>query len=393
VICYFTIDSPYLWVHINRRGRVTAGGEVQSLVEVPLPRNCSRRVGVVRGSEIVVRHAALPTRSRAKALAALPYSLEDGLAEDVDSLHFALLGWDAGGAIAAVVSRQRMDAWLTQAREAGLGLDAIVPDFLLAPRHPQAQTTVLTDRSGNVLVRDGEATGLFLDRDNVPLWWHRQADPGIAVATNDAELARELIALGATNVSEWPVGADMRDWLGAQPPALQFNLLQGDYQPRHAQASGRRLVPAAALLAAALAVKVGGDGVEYYLLKTEGARLEAQMRETYLSVFPDARKLDYPRRDMERRAAQLRAGYSGGAEFQQLLATVSRVASAAGTRVEDINFRDNSLVVTCTVADFSALDRLKQRFEKEPDVGVELQSSGAREQQVSARFRLWSPGA
>jgi type II secretory pathway component PulL len=96
---------------------------------------------------------------------------------------------------------------------------------------------------------------------------------------------------------------------------------------------------------------------------------------------------------MERRAAQLRAGYSGGAEFQQLLATVSRVASAAGTRVEDINFRDNSLVVTCTVADFSALDRLKQRFEKEPDVGVELQSSGAREQQVSARFRLWSPGA
>jgi general secretion pathway protein L len=391
VICYFSIDTPHLWAHINRRGRVTASGEAQSLAEVPLPRNCSRRVGVIRGSDIVVRRTTLPTRNRAKALAALPYALEDSLAEEVDSLHFALLGWDNDGAVAAVVSRQHMDAWLAEARDAGIGIDAIVPDFLLVPRHPQAQITALADRSGNVLIRDGETTGLFLDRDNVPLWWHRQPDPGIAVATNDAELARQLAALGASNVSEWPLGPDLRDWLGAQPPALHFNLLQGTYQPRHAQASGRRLVPAAVLLLAALLVKVGGDGVEYYLLKTEGGRLEAQMRETYLSVFPDARKLDFPRRDMERRAAQLRAGYSGGAEFQQLLGAVSRVVSSGGTSVEDLNFRDNALVVTCTVADFAALDRLKQRFEAEPDIGVELQSSGAREQRVSARFRLWRP--
>jgi general secretion pathway protein L len=389
VICYFTIDAPYLWVHLSRRGRVVGSGEALSLAEVPIPQNCSRRVGVVRGSALVTRRATLPTRSRSKVLAALPYALEDILAEDVDSLHFALLGWDgSGGAIAAVVSRQSMDAWLAQSREAGHSVDAIVPEFLLVPRHPQAALSVVTTGDGSVLVRDGEATGLFLDRENVAMWWRQQPDPGVTIAANDSALARELVGLGATNVSEWPVGNDMRDWLGVQAPSLRFNLLQGSYQPRHAQASGRRLLPAAALLLVALLAKVIGDGMEYYLLKTESARLQAQMRDTYVSLFPGARRLDNPRLYLERRAAEVRSGYTVGAEFQQLLGAVSRVVSRGGVNIEDLNFRDNALVVTCTVADFAALDRLKQSFESDPDINAELQSSGAREQQVSARFRI-----
>ena len=56
--------------------------------------------------------------------------------------------------------------------------------------------------------------------------------------------------------------------------------------------------------------------------------------------------------------------------------------------VEEITFRNTTLLVTCRTDDFEALDRLQQKLAEDERIAVELVSSGSRENSVSGRFRL-----
>ncbi|HEC13872.1 MAG TPA: hypothetical protein ENI80_11630, partial [Acidiferrobacteraceae bacterium] len=213
---FFNINSPYHWARTDRNGNLVEEGLAPTLASVPVTGHGSETVyGVVPGEFVVVRKVQVPARQRAKALAAVPYVLEESLSDDVEDLHFALLDWRAGeSATVAVVSRSTMSDWLDSLNEAGHVIDGLVMDYQLLPSHPQCHYVMIRDAGGRIIISGRDNLGLVIDEDSLGMWWQglEHADPAIAV--DDRTLAETLIHLGATRVSQWPIGEHFPAWLG-----------------------------------------------------------------------------------------------------------------------------------------------------------------------------------
>jgi len=391
VTLYVSITSPCTWVRTDAHGRTLDRATCGSLSEVPQGHADESVIAVVPGEDVVVHKTRVPARRRAALLAALPYSLEEWLTEEPEDLHFVLLSWDTANeeVVAAVTARARMDAWLRSLGEAGIKANAVVPETLLVPIHPQTRATILAHGTGEYVVRGPGMEASVLDTESVYHWWQELADPAFPLATNDAGLARWLVEHGATGVSQWDPGTGWADWLSAAGDVGAANLLQGDYASADGQAALARLWPAAGIAALALVLALGVDGWDYVRLAREDRTLDRGIVELYQRTFPGARA-PVPGRVRQQFAQRLKLSGSDGryGDFAVLLAAVAHAVPPAGGRVEELNFRDNRLTVACSSTDFAGIERVKQSLEREPGLKVELLSSGAREQQVTARFVL-----
>jgi general secretion pathway protein L len=115
-----------------------------------------RRVVVLLPSaDIRLTSVQLPARQLAKVQQAVPYILEDQLADDVETLHFAVGARRADGQWpVAVIARERLAAALAFFVDRGLRPEAMIPDLLCLPTPGEEQFTLLVDGDG-VLVRSG----------------------------------------------------------------------------------------------------------------------------------------------------------------------------------------------------------------------------------------------
>lgn len=390
MIQYFSVRAPYRWAQLDRRGTMVDRGVAESLNLLPTPRWGTSLVAVVPGEEVVTRTLHLPSRSRRKVIAAIPYALEDSLSADVEALQFALLEWHPGGeATVAVVARQKLDPWLQELDEAGIAVQRMVPDYLLLPTHPQARYTVAISGPDRVCVRGEGMLGMAFDANAIELWWSELEDKGISIAVNENALAQRLIRLDGTAVREWDIGEDFTSWIGhGHTPHTEVNLLQGDYAPMQREQSGGGLKVAITVLAVAAALKLGADALEHVLLKRQSQQLDAEITQTLQATFPGITRIVNPRVQMEREIAALTSGIAGRGEFQYLLAVVARAVPGSQATLEEISFRDNALLITISTMNFAGLDRLKQRFDEDKTVASVLVSSGSRDNRVSGRFRL-----
>ncbi len=388
MIFYIGVGEPHRWARADAQGQVVDSGAADSLAAIVPPRG-AHVVAVVPGEDVLTRRIKLPARNRTQALAAAPYALEESLSTDVERLHFALLDWSAAGdTTVAIVAQTRMDAWQEVLRVAGHEPDALLPDYLLVPAHPQARFTIVRAGAHRLLIREPGYAGLALDEAALGAWWRDLDDAATPIAAAPADVVEKLRALGATQARFWDIGADFTQWLRQQRPVPGINLLHGRYRPARAQGAGRGLRVAGALLSLALVLKLGGDAAEYAWLTLQQRTLAAQIDALLLETFPDIKKIVNPRSQMTQRIAAVKTGGAGAGEFLHLLGAAAGAVPASGGTLDEINFKDNVMQIACTLPDFAAVDALKKRFEAERRVSAELVSSGAKEKRVSARFRL-----
>ena len=85
-----------------------------------------------------------------------------------------------------------------------------------------------------------------------------------------------------------------------------------------------------------------------------------------------------------------RSGKIKNTGFQLYLNAVSKITPKFSTVIEEINFRENDMIVLCTVRDLSSLDTIKQAFNEFSLINAEPLSSAARDGKVTGRFRLSS---
>ncbi len=390
MIFFFAIEQPYRWVVCEDNGNVDSRGTVDSLDALELPNNINKVVAVAPANDVTVRKVEVPGRSRSKTLAAIPYALEETLASDVEQLHFVLLDWKPGtNATVAIIDKVKINNWYQAIGQLPFPVDALVPEYLLIPIHPQTDATIVRADSDMVCIRTGPNEGIVLDTYSLDLWWHGLARKDIAIACQDPEIARHLVGMGGTMVREWDIGADFSEWLRHHTHVdITGNVLQGAYKPHHQGQEVSRYKIAGTVLIAAFVIYFVSTGYEYFQLASQEKRLNEQIETVFRETFPDASRIVNARLQMEQRLKQLRSGYVGEGEFQALLSAVARAIPGSQGKIEEISFRDNVLTVTCITRDFAGLDTLKKKFAQDPMVAVELLSSGSRDNRVSGRFKI-----
>jgi len=337
-----------------------------------------RRVCVlVPGADVVLTEAEVPARAGVKVQQVVPFALEEQLAEDIDSLHFAVgkRTTDLPRLPVAVVSRALMQEWLAGLAAAGLTPERVFSDSSLIPANP-GQSVVLLEGEGVTvrpiggapitLPRDALAEALELARPHAEVVAERGAGGLVLYAgpaewqqcSREVEAARDRFdGIKVQLLSEGPLA------LYAQqlPNAVgAIDLLQGPYAPTTALASNWKAWRlAAGLLGALVALHAVGSAAELMALKRSERKVDTSIEDTFRAAMPGEHNATNARRRMEQRLAAAQ-----GSDANGLLAALSALAQARGTvpgiNVQALVFRDGALELKLSAPSADALDHISQ---------------------------------
>jgi general secretion pathway protein L len=350
-----------------------------------------RLIVLLPSADIRLTSVQLPARQLAKVQQAVPYMLEDQVAEDVETLHFAVGTRRADGQWpVAVISRERLAAILAFFAGHGLRPEAVIPDLLALPTPEDQQFTLLVD-ADEVLVRTGWSSGFCCLR----------ADLDLCLQLADPEGQRALRVIIARDQSFDPstLGRPVEPAHGFTQPleallqhlhaAESINLLQGEFSARQDLLRlWRPWRAAAALGGVTLLTAASLHGIEVWRLGTELQALDTQNRERYQQLFPTETRIVNLEAQLDQQLLRLRGG-PGGANLLVLMDVVAEsIAAVPGLRLEAVQYRDAALYVSMGAEGLQSLEQLKSWFDTPRSARLEVQSANSGQQGVQLRIKL-----
>ncbi len=392
-----TEEAPASWLVVDgdgaRLGNVHSGPLADALND-----SLGRRVVLlVPGSEVSLAAPELPVRGTAKLAQAVPFALEEQLATDIETLHFAV-GQRAGavGTPVAVVSRPTMDRWRAALEAAGIRPELLASDAALVPSTPNGCTLLLDDATLYVSRPDEPAFALEVQplREAFDLALNDleagQRHVTVYAGQREYEAHRELIeglreSVDTLQVKLLPDGPLplLAAQVAAASPAV--NLAQGEYKPP--SAIGGRLrewrLPIG-LAAAVVLVFLVNQGWSLWKLSRLDKQLDAEIAEIFAQVLPGQPIVD-ARAQME---GLLGRGAGASGDLLPAVAVLARAVSAVpSARLEALSYRGNALDLRLVAPTVEALDGVKQNMSRE-GVNAELQSATPRGEVVEGRMQV-----
>lgn len=313
---------------------------------------------------------SLPTRRARWLHQALPYAVEELLAEDPERLHFALGEQLADGRHRVVaVDRNLLAGWLEQLEARGLQVAAIHVDADLLPR--DGATTLWVADGRCLLGGAGDARLAFQ-----PASW-----PALAPAC-----ASPVVAYGVAPDCRWLEAGryhpetDLHGLL-ANGRAGSTDLAQGGFARRAADRSARhRLL--LRVVGVALLLQLASTHGQAWYLEHRADRHYAASESIYRELFPrDTRIVD-----LRAQFDVHRAGGGNDGHFLSLLGTAAD-AVAANPALELLRLDyavANGLTLELHAGSFVELEALRERLAAE-GLSVQLGSASRDEGGVAAR--------
>ncbi|HXQ30427.1 MAG TPA: type II secretion system protein GspL [Steroidobacteraceae bacterium] len=397
------------WLAVDASGARIGEPERGTLAAAAAAVGGRRLIVLVPGEDVALSAPELPARGAAKLLKLAPFALEEQLAADVETLHFAIgrQGSDRRVPV-ATVEREQLAGWLAQLALAGLSPAALYPDSLLVPDNP-GHVVVLID-AGRVIVKRPGALPLVLDADplNTAL-----ALAGLEPSADAAVRAQHLLVYAST--ADWrtrrPVIEALRDSVGSlnvqllphgplpllaasAVTAAPWSLLQAEFAVRGQGFAGEwpRWRMAASLLAAFLALHVVTLGVNYWRVHREEVTVDQQLHAAAAEALPNIQNIG--RLPSVRLAVESRLRASRAAVSEGLLGTLGALAAATsaapGTLIESLSYRDGTTDLTVDAPDVGALDRLREAA-KGRGFDAQLQGAAQHASRYQGRLQLKGP--
>lgn len=353
-----------------------------------------RRVVVfVPATDVRLASVQVPAQGAQRILQAAPYALEDHLAEDVDTLHFALGDPGAAGNGAhpvAIVARARMEAWLAPLRARNVRVDAIVPESLCLPAPEAGRWTGLAE-AGRITVRTGPYAAFACALEDL--------GPTLQIADPDA---KALLRVFSTREVEFDFSragrpAELLPGYGSAlevlarhwAPATSIDLLQGAYSGKkdwQRVAQPWRLagvLGALWLVIAAASLAVGAW--------RNGRELTAQNQSNFercQQLFPTQCIDEYKVADVVEQQSRLSGGGTQGSLVPLLGTLGSALQANPGLSLQSLEFREGTLHASLSGADLQALETLRTWFGARRDARLQVEAANAGTDGVQIRIKV-----
>lgn len=372
-----------------RAMRVQRGPLAQALDRTRL---AGRRLVVfLPATQVRLATVKVPARQPAKVLQAVPYALEDQVAEDVESLHFAVgTRLEDGSHPVAILSRARLLQVLTLLRAQGASPDWVVPESLaLAPPAADGAWSALAE-GDQVCVRSGRWSAFTCAAGDLVEF--------LALADPERTHALRLHVAAGAEIDgtrlEWPVTLlPERSALCALATGFQpdhaINLLQGAHAPRRdLERLWRPWRLAAALLVTVIGVAAVSHLADTWALAAELERQDQANAARFQQLFPEqTRVVNLPAQlDQQMRAIGAGAGGSGPLGLFEPLAQA--LSANPGIKLTGLQYREGALFLSMTATDLQVLENLRNGFAQRQDAKLEVQSANAESGAVQIRARL-----
>jgi general secretion pathway protein L len=356
-----------------------------------------RRVVVLAPSEdVLLSSIELQARNRQQLLKAVPYALEEELAEDVDALHFALgTRQPDQNYPVAVVSRACMDGWLNVLKVANITPHAIYPESLSLALADSSWSILIENE--RALIRSGAFRGFCAETGNLqPLLQLAIEESGadapelIHIYHRHKHTGKPLsLDLSVPIIEHFDCPADLMT-MGLDAKH-NINLLQGGYEDK--TGTGRLLRPwriAAILLGVWLTLQATSVFLDYWRLDSESDLLKNSIETVFKETFPKVSRIVNPRVQMEQKLKALLAEQQSGQgdDFMDLLYAASRAINASpGVEIDTLNFLQGRLELALKAVELRSLEKIKQLLDKD-GLNAKIESAETVGERVEARFRI-----
>lgn len=408
-------EDPVEWLAVDSGGAALGQpgtGELAMAVAATAGRSV---IALVPAAAVLRTHAEVPVKGTAKTLQALPFALEEQLAQDVDELHFAAGPRGPDGRVpVAVVRRDLMAGWLERFSAAGVAIAQLFAESDALGTVPNTTMLFIEQRGAILAEPDGSTASIELENIDalLDLWLADVSDSGedpLARAPRhllihaDATIADQIAQL-VERVRPQLDSLELRtlDEHGALPrlaaqivTAPGLNLLQGSYARRaNLMAYWPAWRLAAALAAALVVAAIAAQLADVYRMRARMAALDRSIDQAFHYLFPDAGEVTDPRGQFESRIRQLGSAGGVSGEFLEVLQIVAGAVGQGGAaRIEALSYRAGVLDLRVRAPSVEAIDQIQQGVAASGKLAAEIQSANASGSEVLGRIQITRAGS
>lgn len=401
------------WIAVDDSGTRISPPVVGALSAATADTGERKVIVLVPGVDVLTTTVEIPLKSKAKILAALPYALEEFLADDIDDLHFAAGEREENGQVpVSIIKRDKLVGWLERLSDAGISASSIVAENLGLARIPGTISLLI---SGNQLfINDGSDTDLVMQGAS-------PTDGLTAIGALDDTGTEDDTNAKSRHVLAYCEPGDnekySHDWVAMQHdfdsvdvkimpdgilPRLAvtvgagagINLLQGSFGPKAEYSSlFRPWKYAAMLLLVFLATVLIGKTVDYYRLTVVESDLRVRFLNEYRQIVPGASDV----RDPVAAVTSLRARTGGTDVPELLLQSLEQLSRALqenqDAQVEAISYRAGVVDIRLSAPNVSVLDNIQQLVDESGTFEAKILSTDQDGETVNSRIQIQAGGA
>ncbi len=355
----------------------------------------------------ILCQARIPAKQARYIQQALPFAVEEVLAEDVEDMHLVPLQRQSRDILPVLAIQQEVmaeyhalvnqfpwelagiyvDAEGCPPGEGGLSLMIDGDDILL---HEPGEVLMRLHRDNALLFLETLAAVSAGTDNSKPLhiWLNPQDTQDSAVFTAQLEHIDGL----DIRFQHYDLSAFQRLSLTLANEEAPNNLCVGAFRSRSSRAESplRKWWPVAAVAGVFLAVQVGLNLGAGMLHEQHAETYSAQARELYQRIYPGERNVRSPRRQMEGKLRNANQG-AGGGEFLELLAEagfqLKRQADSASMELNNLQFSQQRGELSMEVRG-SSLDQLDQYKQALGKAGLEAGLGSALRESDGVRGRI-----
>lgn len=359
----------------------------------------------VPGELVLLTSVRIPSRQLRQIKQALPYMVEELIADNIEEVHMALPnGKPAADASlpVAVIRHHLLIDWLDQLYQYGIRPDRMSPDSLAAPWREHSKSFFID--GGRVLYRDAahSAQVFFLPQLETFLGL-MQAQFGIeeigavprylvGAGSDAADRVQPVVAAVAAQlrgeaetVAYGETGAEVLAANALRQRDDGINLLQGGYKVQRRGDGGawRRTAVAASI---GLLIYCGVSAASGIWFSWRASRVEAQTVALYRELFPQERRVVSPKKQMQ---AHLRGARSDLTSPLPLLAKTALGLRNNNIQLDELRYSQqrNDLQLQLRAPTLEVFDRIKQQLDG-VGLSVEINSAAQRGSETLGRLNV-----
>ena len=375
-------DLPeHLWAaRLDDSGEVDVALSEHTPEAIQAMQEGARTVIVLPASIASIHLLDLPKLSARKAREAIPYALEDALAEPVQEVHVAFDRDEANPLTYRVVAlnKLRLGTWVSTLEALGLKFDVMTLDWFALAQGDLCVTD--TDLLVHATVEEDAVNGALSPLLAKAYLKTQAADDISGFLFDDSVASLQLPGV------DKQTGSYRLFIANRLLNTTLLNICQGDFQ-RTTQKRGRTYWYAlcGGLLGIWFLSVLGVNAFLLHQLHRKQAVVDADIETIYHGFFPEAAQVISPRFRIER---LLKDNTSDEASsFWLLLNKLSKVFLKHPLQMEHIQFRDQVISVSLVAENFAEREVFEQQLKNEQVVVKQIEAS-TRENQVISTLEL-----
>jgi len=353
-----------------------------------------------------INELQLPTQNLQKLLKAVPFAIEEFIADDIENIHFVVSKSKASNTTNVVgINKSTLQLIIDNFQAADILIEKIIPDALcLAANNTQWAALNFQDNS---YLQTSKLNGMLVPHDTLTyLFENKLGDESVTkpekillFRESENDTAFDLEPLEKYDVELVEITYNTHPlvvFCGNYRQALPLNLLQHDFKVK-SKSSGHWLQwrLAASLAGVWLLLHLGVTAFQLNQLQEENILTKNKIEKIYKTAFPKSRKINNARRQMEQKLKALKS--NSGTTSNGLLFILQKSFNSLNQEAKDVTFqsityRNNRMDIGLDSKNLQAIETLNKKLNSNDEIKSEISSSSSENNKVKGNLRIEARG-